>query len=96
MATCHNGGSNASLAGNRIGLNKGNMEPKIAKPPLGLLIMGNNIVNAIITGMTIGIISFGFLQGMFNIRYSVMALMIFFVIGLIILLTVPSKEDSAR
>jgi len=43
-------------------------------------------------GMTIGIMSFGFLTGAFNIRYSVMALTIFFVIGLILLLRVPREE----
>lgn len=44
-------------------------------------------------GMTIGIISFGFLTGTFNIRYSVMALTIFFVIGLVLLLLVPREEN---
>jgi len=43
-------------------------------------------------GMTIGIMSFGFLTGAFNIRYSVMALTVFFVIGLILLLFVPKQE----
>ena len=42
-------------------------------------------------GMTIGILSFGFLTGTFNIRYSIMALTIFFVVGLIILLFIPKK-----
>ena len=45
-------------------------------------------------GMTIGIVSFGFLTGAFNIRYSVMALTVFFVIGLILLLFVPKEEKS--
>ena len=43
-------------------------------------------------GMTIGILSFGYLTGNFNIRYSIMALTIFFVIGLILLLIVPRKK----
>lgn len=43
-------------------------------------------------GMTIGIISFGFLEDAFNIRYSVMALMIFFIVGLVLLLFVPRKK----
>jgi len=43
-------------------------------------------------GMTVGIMSFGFLTGAFNIRYSVMALTVFFVIGLILLLFVPKQE----
>ena len=43
-------------------------------------------------GMTIGIVSFGFLTGEFNIRYSIMALTVFFVIGLILLLFVPKEE----
>jgi UMF1 family MFS transporter len=43
-------------------------------------------------GMTIGIVSFGFLTGAFNIRYSIMALTVFFVIGLILLLFVPKQE----
>jgi len=46
-------------------------------------------------GMTIGIVSFGFLTGEFNIRYSIMALTVFFVIGLILLLFVP-KEEKAK
>ena len=45
-------------------------------------------------GMTIGIVSFGFLTGAFNIRYSIMALTVFFVIGLILLLFVPKEEKS--
>ena len=45
-------------------------------------------------GMTIGIVSFGFLTGEFNIRYSIMALTVFFVIGLILLLFVPKEEKS--
>ncbi len=46
-------------------------------------------------GMSIGIISFGFLNGVYNIRYSVMALTIFFVIGILLLLLVPKeKKDS--
>ena len=43
-------------------------------------------------GMTIGIISFGFLEQAFNIRYSVMALMVFFIAGLILLFFVPKVE----
>ena len=43
-------------------------------------------------GMTIGILSFGFLTGAFNIRYSIMALTIFFAVGLIILLFIPKKN----
>lgn len=43
-------------------------------------------------GMTIGIISFGFLEDAFNIRYSVMALTIFFVIGFVLLLFVPREK----
>ena len=45
-------------------------------------------------GMTIGIVSFGFLTGEFNIRYSIMALTVFFVIGLILLLFVSKEEKS--
>ena len=45
-------------------------------------------------GMTIGIVSFGFLTGEFNIRYSIMALTVFFVVGLILLLFVPKEEKS--
>ena len=43
-------------------------------------------------GMTIGILSFGYLTGAFNIRYSIMALTIFFIIGLILLLFVPRQK----
>ena len=43
-------------------------------------------------GMTIGILSFGYLTGAFSIRYSIMALTLFFVVGLILLLLVPKAE----
>lgn len=43
-------------------------------------------------GVAIGIISFGFLEGAFNIRYSVMALMVFFIAGLILLIFVPKDK----
>lgn len=46
-------------------------------------------------GMTIGIVSFGFLEDVFNIRYSVMALTIFFVIGFVLLLFVPREKTKA-
>lgn len=45
-------------------------------------------------GMTIGIISFGFLENTFSIRYSVMALMFFFIIGLILLFFVPREHQK--
>ncbi len=45
-------------------------------------------------GMTIGIISFGFLENAFSIRYSVMALMIFFIIGMVLLLFVPKDRQK--
>lgn len=45
-------------------------------------------------GMAIGIISFGFLEDAFNIRYSIMALMIFFIVGLVLLLFVPKIEEK--
>lgn len=45
-------------------------------------------------GMTIGIISFGFLEDKFNIRYSVMALMLFFIIGFVLLLLVPRGNKT--
>ncbi len=44
-------------------------------------------------GMTIGILSFGYLTGAFNIRYSIMALTIFFIVGLILLLFVPRQKN---
>jgi len=44
-------------------------------------------------GVAIGIISFGFLEGAFNIRYSVMALMVFFIAGLILLIFVPKEKN---
>ncbi len=47
-------------------------------------------------GMTIGIISFGFLENAFNIRYSVMALMIFFIVGLILLFFVPKVDETTK
>lgn len=43
-------------------------------------------------GVAIGIISFGFLEGAFNIRYSVMALMVFFIAGFILLVFVPKDK----
>ena len=43
-------------------------------------------------GMTIGILSFGYLTGAFSIRYSIMALTLFFVVGLILLLFVPREK----
>ena len=43
-------------------------------------------------GMTIGILSFGYLTGAFSIRYSIMALTLFFVVGLILLLFVPKEK----
>lgn len=43
-------------------------------------------------GMTIGILSFGYLTGAFSIRYSIMALTFFFVVGLILLLLIPKAE----
>ncbi len=43
-------------------------------------------------GVAIGIISFGFIEGQYSIRYSVMALMVFFIIGLILLLFVPREN----
>ena len=45
-------------------------------------------------GMTIGILSFGYLTGAFSIRYSIMALTIFFVVGLVLLLFVPSEKKQ--
>lgn len=45
-------------------------------------------------GMTIGIVSFGFLEDAFSIRYSVMALFIFFVVGLVLLFYVPKTEEN--
>ncbi len=47
-------------------------------------------------GMTIGIISFGFLENAFSIRYSVMALAFFFVIGLILLFFVPREHQKSQ
>lgn len=45
-------------------------------------------------GMAIGIISFGFLEDKYDIRYSVMALMIFFIVGLVLLLFVPRDDKK--
>ena len=45
-------------------------------------------------GMTIGILSFGYLTGAFSIRYSIMALTLFFVVGLILLLLVPKEKKN--
>ena len=47
-------------------------------------------------GMTIGILSFGYLTGAFNIRYSIMALTVFFVVGLLLLLMVPKENYKSK
>ena len=47
-------------------------------------------------GMAIGIISFGFLEDRYDIRHSVMALTIFFIIGLVLLLFVPRNEKKFK
>ncbi len=47
-------------------------------------------------GMTIGILSFGYLTGAFNIRYSIMALTVFFVVGLLLLLLVPKENYKSK
>ena len=47
-------------------------------------------------GMTIGILSFGYLTGAFNIRYSIMALTVFFVVGLLLLLMVPKEKFKSK
>jgi len=43
-------------------------------------------------GIVIGTFSFGFIDGIFSIREAVLALIVFFVIGLILLLRVPKDE----
>jgi UMF1 family MFS transporter len=43
-------------------------------------------------GIVIGTFSFGFIDGIFSIRESVLALIVFFVIGFILLLRIPKDE----
>jgi MFS transporter, UMF1 family len=43
-------------------------------------------------GLAIGTFSFGFIEGLTNIRTSVLALVVFFVLGLLLLLRVPKSE----
>ena len=43
-------------------------------------------------GIVIGTFFFGFIEGMFSIRESVLMLIVFFIIGFILLLRVPKTE----
>jgi UMF1 family MFS transporter len=46
-------------------------------------------------GLIIGLLSFGYIESLAgSIRASVLALIVFFVVGLLILLVVPQKEKS--
>lgn len=45
-------------------------------------------------GIVIGTFSFGFIEGMFSIRESLLMLIVFFIIGFILLLRVPRKIQS--
>lgn len=48
-------------------------------------------------GLIIGLISFGYLEGAFgSMRTSILALITFFVVGLLLLLLVPQKEKSTE
>lgn len=47
-------------------------------------------------GLIIGLLSFGFIEGAFgSMRTSILALIVFFIVGLLLLLRVPRKEISA-
>ena len=43
-------------------------------------------------GLAIGTFSFGLIEGFLNIRSSILALIVFFVLGLLLLLRVPKSE----
>ena len=47
-------------------------------------------------GLIIGLVSFGFIEGKFSMRYSILALITFFVIGLILLFLVPKNKSKVE
>jgi len=46
-------------------------------------------------GLIIGLISFGFIEGKFSMRYSILALIVFFVVGFLLMFFVPKNKQEA-
>ena len=45
-------------------------------------------------GLIIGLISFGFIEGKFSMRYSILALIVFFVVGFVLMFFVPKNKQE--
>jgi UMF1 family MFS transporter len=46
-------------------------------------------------GLIIGLISFGFIEGKFSMRYSILALIVFFLVGFVLMFFVPKNKQEA-
>jgi UMF1 family MFS transporter len=45
-------------------------------------------------GLIIGLISFGFIEGKFSMRYSILALIVFFLVGFVLMFFVPKNKSD--
>jgi len=45
-------------------------------------------------GLIIGLVSFGFIEGKFSMRYSILALIVFFVIGFGLMFLIPKNKSE--
>ena len=63
---------------------------KLLDPECLMLVFYNDLAEKI--GLAIGTFSFGLIEGFLNIRSSILALIVFFVLGLLLLLRVPKSE----